>query len=329
MKRNFLKILTIILLFIIIMISSFISPSKVNATNITYNEKRIICPDIKIGDIPISHLEEKIVEYDATTGITKEVDMNTLRKSIILKSIKNGGVYDRIEPYDPLNNNTVNTISPYSLVNPVSDTSSLPYRAICRIKGKYSIFELDASGYMAGPRILVTAAHCVMNIDNNDSYFSDWVAYPGYSDGNSYKGLSSGWSKIYYSPNWLSSHATEYDWCICILNSDIGNTTGWLGSGIYNTNSEMNNVSVDLFGYPGDFGGGERQCFSHGIISNTQDRYFDCTSRSTYGFSGGPFIRPSDNYAVGICEGNRISNPSISVGVRISQEMVNIISANM
>ncbi len=328
MSKTTLKKLAVVLLIIAAIISSFFLTSTVNATSIVSNEKRKVTPDIEVDDIvPLSIEEEKIMEYDATTGITREVNMNELKQSL---NTRKGGYSDRIESYDPLAEDIPsNTITPHAIYNPVPNVTDLPYRATCRIKADVYGEELVASGYVAGPKIVVTAAHCVMNQKDNDAYFADWVAYPGYNNGSSYKGVSSGWAKVYYSSGWTSTHSTAYDWCICILNSDIGNTTGWLGTQSYGSNSEMNGLSVRLLGYPLSVGDGECQYYTSGTISNTRDLYFESSARSVGGFSGGPVARTSDNYVVGVNHGYYKLNPETETGARITQDMINIIRENM
>jgi V8-like Glu-specific endopeptidase len=343
MKKIFFKKLSIMLLLTIIVISSFTITSNVNATSNTLNERTKVVPNMGTTEVATLDLleDEKIMEYDATTGITREVDMDTLKEELALQS--NGGNYDRIEPYDPLAENTsvdnVTTPSVYtqspSLYTQSSNVytqspnvTSFPYRTTCRIKADVYGAELVASGYIAGPSLLVTAAHCVMNQNDNDAFFVDWVAYPGYNDGDSYNGVSSGWSKVYYSSYWKSTHSPAYDWVICVLNSNIGDTTGWYGTQSYGSNSEMNGVGVRLLGYPYSVGGGETQYYTSGTISNTQNLYFSSSAKSVGGFSGGPYARTSDNYVVGVCHGYWTSDPDTSVGVRITQQMIDILLEN-
>lgn len=329
MNKKFLTKLSISLV-LVIMVSSIFLTSSVKAVSSTLNEKQKISKEVSADDvITISSKEEKIMEYDSTTGITKEVDMDSLRESLNSKNTKNGGYTDRIEAYDPLANTDTRALTVTNMLyNPVSNVTSLPYRATCRIKADVYGKTLIASGYVASPKIVVTAAHCVMNIKDNDAYFGDWVAYPGYNNGSSYKGVSSGWSKVYYSSYWKLTHSKAYDWCICVLNSDIGNTTGWYGTQSYGTNSGMDGLSVRLFGYPTEPYDGERQYYTSGTILNTNGLYFDSSIKSVDGFSGGPVTRTSDNYVVGINHGVYTSDPDTEIGVRITQNMIDIIIEN-
>lgn len=67
--------------------------------------------------------------------------------------------------------------------------------------------------------------------------------------------------------------------------------------------------------------------YVYGTISNTQDYYFSSSAKAVGGFSGGPFLR-SDDYVIGICHGYWTDSPDTSIGVRITQNMINIIVSN-
>ncbi len=220
MNKKILKKLLITLL-LTLMFSTLSITSNVNAMNTISNKKQKITKDMTFNSVGAEESiieDQEIMEYDASTGITKKVDMKQLKKSVTSKNIRNGELSDRIEPYDPLANTISNkNISPRAVYNPVTNISTFPYRAICRIKADVYGKELVASGYMASAKVLVTAAHCVMNVDDKDNFFTEWVAYPGYNNGSSYNGISSGWAKIYYSNKWKTTHSIEHDLCLCIV----------------------------------------------------------------------------------------------------------------
>ena len=328
MKKNFLTKLLIVLL-LTIMTATLVFSTNVRATSMDVNGKKTYVVDEFLDEESFTEAqstqEEKIMMYDATTGETTEIDMDNLAQKIATTYTRNGGNYTRTESYDPLAFlEEPNPITPYSTYTRVTNTSTFPYRVTCRIKAEVYGNELIGSGYLVGSNLLLTNAHCVMNMDDNDQTFADWVAYPGYNNG-AYNGVSSGWSKIIYSSNWKGNHSVADDWCLCILNSNIGSQVGWFGCQSYGTNAEMNGLAVKTIGYAASEGNGKYQYYSTGTLSNVQNGYFYSSAMSTGGMSGGPVTRTSDNYAVGI---NRGHTSTSAVGVRITQNIINLILEN-
>lgn len=104
---------------------------------------------------------------------------------------------------------------------------------------------------------------------------------------------------------------------------------GGVGVQSYGTNSEMNNMSVRVLGYPGDVNYGfpstAKYQYSTGEkIISVRDLSFRYSAMSCDGFSGGPIMRTSDNYVVGVHHGT-YKGVNEAAGVRITQGMINII----
>lgn len=328
MNKNKLIKLSIILVIIGMTLFIYLAPS-VNAVSVKSDEENVIPTNLQEENIEDEDIEEeKIMEYDSATGITREVDMEALTQSLKSKNAKDVGQYNIIESYNPLSEKIPHIIGSRSTYEEVTDLYTMPYVGVCRLKADIYGDTLIASGYVAGPKIVVTAAHCVMNEDDNDATFAQWVAYPGYRNNTSYRGASSGWSKIYYSSKWKSTHNPAYDWCICVLEKDIGNVTGWLGSSVYTTNFALNNVDVRNIGYPAKFWSGDRQYFSRGTTSNAHNLWFESSASVIHGFSGGPTCRTSDDYVIGIISIRYEDHPEITVGPRITTDMIKIIKEN-
>lgn len=330
MKKSLLeKAFTILL--VLAMFSFTIMNYNVQA--IENNAKRVTIVGEAVDEITTedSNSEEgTIVQYDLITGETTEIDMDQLRQNILQTYSKSGERLDRIEPFNPFASEVNKTsVTPYNTTfNKVSNTSEFPYRVTCRISveiyGKYA----SVSGFLVGPSVLLTAAHCVMNTEDNDNIFGQWTAYPGYNNGISYKGLKAGLHRIIYSSNWKTSHKNEDDWCVCILDNDLGSQIGWYGTQAYGTNGEMDDLSVRALGYPTDPGSSLFQYYTYGNLSSVSSGKFDTSSKVVEGMSGGPIARTSDNYAVGLVKGYYVIRPNTGIGVRITQNIINIIREN-
>lgn len=234
MKRNFITktICFFIIISIILMIFCTYS-TNANTSNI---EDINLSDDISEQDAKveskIENMEEKIIKYDATTGETTEIDLEELKSKInLLNAIGNENLSNSTKGYDPyskqyLDNN--NLIQPHiswdSAFTRVNDTSEFPYRVTCRliIDGGMAY----GSGYLVGPNVMLTAAHCAYDKEN-DNKPRQFRVYPGYNDG-AYRGLSCEWQAIYRSSIWLETHDREYDWALVELKEDLGNQVGWL-----------------------------------------------------------------------------------------------------
>lgn len=318
MKNNFvLKLVTTLL--VIIMLSLTISVYSVSATSedISENQEEVL-------------QEEKILMYDAETGETTEIDMDQLRQNIAMTYSQNGTEMNRVEPYFPNQNiNTeyrLNRNTSSEEFHRIPEVTGFPNTAICRVGFDGG----SGSGFLIGSNLLLTNAHCVMNKKNNNSIFTNWVAYPGFNNGDVYEeGLQAGWSQIFYSSNWLSTHSDEDDWCLCILQKDLGNSTGYFGAVAYGTEAEMNNLQVRAVGYPDDYGGTYDQYYTLGRILTTYSGKFNMTTPLSDGMSGGPITTIADTGTIiGIAKGNYTYNTNIYIGVRITQNIIDLVRAH-
>lgn len=286
--------------------------------------------------------DEVILRYDAKTGQTTEVSLEVLKKNINEKyrmGIVEINTIPAFEGDDTevniirinndtgeiQSNNEVQSISE-GIYYSVGDTSGYTNRAICRVRafdsnGNQKI----GSAYLAGPNLLVTAAHCLM--DNNHAQYSEWTASPGYYPdmedpeyGYCYGGSCS-YESFYYLADWQEP---GNDWAICVLEEDLGNmVNAWLGTQSYGTSQEMSGMAVKAFGYPIVPGNAIRQMYTEGTLFNVSATRFDTSALISEGMSGGPIVRASDDFVVGICKGYWTNNPDTGVGVRITQTIIN------
>ena len=261
----------------------------------------------------------KILQVDAKTNTVTEVNMEELVQRIITRqgSLPTSTVaYNVTDKFvDKENENTSSKVG--TLIR-VGDPTYIPYIKVCRVAWNGG----SGSGYMVGRNLLLTAAHCFL--DNNGNVLPEWTCAPAYNYGV-YDHLISGWQQGIYGANWISTKSASEDWCIVVLDWNMGDRVGWFGCQSYGSNSEMNNIFVHSIGYPATLENTQYQYYSSGNILNTYNGYFDMSAKPKEGMSGGPIMKWSDAVAIGINHGYYDDSVQNGVGCRIHQEIINII----
>ena len=264
--------------------------------------------------------EVEILEYDAKTNNVRSVNIDEMQ-NVIQKTTG-------AEQKNVINRNSLELTSLAKSISTsrILNTNIFPYRQTCRViaqtENNTTFF---GSAAIVGPKVVLTAAHCVFDVNNNKAKLLNWKIQPGYNYGDVY-GPQCGWDKVYYTKNWMQDDDAEYDWAICVLEQDVG-SVGSLIAQSYSSNSEIENETATVLGYPvqqkygfsGDYqykSGGDK-------IVKAYENYFTYNGFICEGFSGGPILR-SDNVMIGIQARFR---DTTSYGIRISQDIVNVVNA--
>lgn len=330
------KISKILITFIIIFLCIFSYSYRVNAVEENIEELE--------ENVEENEKETVIVTYDKLTNETTEVNMDEIKQLF--------GTRNRTLSYEelyniPLEDSREHHIRQYFTIPDSARDISIskfcridgnldvyPYKYICKVRATQA---LNGSGFLVGPNLLLTAAHCVFDSTDTDGdrhYFENWVCYPGYANGTSVKGLSTGWTKAHYVQNWMdnakgdknSLSVAEDDWCLLELDDYIGNALpGW----IICTSGVTDNTSVDEYGYPLD----ERFLpnrlhYTSGNTRSVRQYRFYTNAQTTQGMSGGPILQQSDEYAVGITQGV-LNSENETMAVNINNTIIDLIVSLM
>jgi V8-like Glu-specific endopeptidase len=129
------------------------------------------------------------------------------------------------------------------------------------------------SGTTIGPRLVLTASHCI-NWGRGGSSSAGWVTFtPGYFDGSGPWGEISANRVIYWNqaPSVLTDQETAFDYVVLVMNERIGERIGYPGFRTYH-NSWNRGSFWQYIGYPGELSSGERPAFQgDGVISSAQN----------------------------------------------------------
>jgi V8-like Glu-specific endopeptidase len=156
------------------------------------------------------------------------------------------------------------------------------------------------SGVMIGPRHMMTASHVVVWKPGNTC---GWIKFtPLKFDssepfGHAFATLVYSWNKADGSDG-LNLTEGAFDYVVCVLDSPLGNVTGWMGSRGYNTGWDGGDYWGHI-GYPQDLSGGTRPSFV-GYQDFISESSTSLNGRSSYrirheidvipGQSGGPYF---------------------------------------
>jgi glutamyl endopeptidase len=173
----------------------------------------------------------------------------------------------------------------------ITNTAIYPWRVHCSLL----ITAADNSkwigtGWFIGPHTVMTAGHVVYiknsGVPGRDGWVKNILVMPG-RNGSSLPYGSVTSTSFRSVTGWTQSGSEYYDYGAIILPTNLGNTTGWFGFGVYSDSDLVASVG-NISGYPGDKPAGTQWYDYHKIASvNTRKVYYDI---DTFGGQSGSSV---------------------------------------
>jgi len=186
----------------------------------------------------------------------------------------------------------------------ITTTNVYPWRAHASLL----ITAADGSGWIGtgwfiGPHTLMTAGHVVYIKNSGVPGRDGWVRSIEVMPGRNGSSLPYGkvTSKNFRSvTGWANSGDENFDYGAIIIPTNLGNTTGWFGFGVF-SDSDLTSSVGNISGYPGDKPAGTQWYDAHKIASvNARKVYYDI---DTFGGQSGSAvyrIMTGGRYAIAI-----------------------------
>jgi hypothetical protein len=171
-------------------------------------------------------------------------------------------------------------------------------------------YDSSGTGFMVGPRIMVTASH-VAPWEPENWWMRFVPSYWGNIAGTAFtQPFGSAWVEEFVGVPHDGSSVTGEDVVVCKLTKRLGDVTGWLGRWRFFNDDSYYDWPYTSVGYPGIPYGGERPVVQHFVAvedvdDDGQGKELETMEFTTEGWSGGPlwFWRNGGPLSVGVDSG--------------------------
>lgn len=212
-----------------------------------------------------------------------------------------------------------NLLGSWTEVNPAT---SGQHRNTVFITYKKGEKNYRASGFMIGPAAVVTSGHVLYS---NGNYATHIIVTPAKANNSAPYG-SAEYNGVVVNSDWVDDGNTDYDWGIIELETNIGNSVGWLG--LETKSSSYNSKSIKVNGYPSRVNGETSLTMyrtSGTICSSKTYKLLSDDTNIINGMSGGPlyYYNSDTGYtAIGLVRGAENGKNSF---IRFTKSLYNLL----
>ncbi|KYG30512.1 trypsin-like serine peptidase [Bacillus gaemokensis] len=192
----------------------------------------------------------------------------------------------------------------------ITKTTDFPNSAVVHLAGVSNV-QYGCTGWMVGPKTVVTAAHCV------SEGTTSMTVSPGKNEGSNPYGTAK-IRQVHISPSYIGPERPADDWAVINIDKDLGNQTRWFGY-----NSGLPNGSITVTGYPGDKSYGQMWTGVGSIVRTANNVAYH--NVDTYGGQSGAPMYDYNYQVYAIHVG--YNGTDLNRGARITQEVINAIES--
>lgn len=205
----------------------------------------------------------------------------------------------------------------------VTNTRAFPWRAVCALSiTAANNRQFIGTGWLIGPRTVITAGHCVY-MHEEGGWARSIRVIPACNDADQPYGVHAG-TDLRSVTGWTTSKNREFDYGAIILpaGSRPGDQTGYFGFGA-RTDAFLSSAALNLSGYPGDKGG-RQQWFMAQRPKSVSNQVITYDIDTMGGQSGSPVwvLENGARYGVGIHTNGATSGNSAT---RINSNVYNML----
>ena len=206
---------------------------------------------------------------------------------------------------------------------PIADASALPWRCVCQlvVEGLHG-HEVLGTGWLAGPRTVITAGHNLFSPARGQAASRVWVMPARDGDAVPY-GLEAS-ADFEVHERWQAAGDRSCDVGVVWLDKPLGQRVGWFGVGAY-SDKQLRSLMVNNAGYPADKPLGT-QWFNAGRILDVQARTLTYGLDTEGGQSGSPIFHFTEDEQRIVVAVHAYGDAGENIGVRVNDELFDVLA---